>query len=114
MRIVDFIFDVIIDENDNVHFNSNIIKSNINPISNKKPQIRKYFENTEVTRIFTVDVCTQNTHYIVGFDPTISYFYLFNCHTLEVDLFISKEDRQDSSYLCLVNPILRKEINFVS
>ena len=109
MRTIDFISNVIID-GDNVLFDKEIIESNNTPVFNKLYTIRKYFEDKEVTKILTVDAIIENTQYIVGFDPSMSYFYFFNCSTIEIDYFISKEEKQDSSYLCLIYPFLRKEM----
>ena len=81
----------------------------ISSIKNKQEQVRDHYGD-KVSTIITIELRIQNRFYILGFDPTVFYFYLYSANTGKVELFFTKDEIQDQTFACLCDGIFRKEI----
>ena len=93
-----------------VTLNGKEVKYDFGSIYRKRDMIVDHYRST-FSEVYSIDFSIGNTHYILGFDFSLSYFYIFNCEKLDVDLFFTKDDIQDKTFACLFHPIFRKEIS---
>lgn len=97
-------------EGEIVTLNGKEVPFELGSIYRKRDMIVNHYGST-VSEVYSIDFSIGDTHYILGFDHSLTYFYIFNCDNLDVDLFFTKEDIQDKTFACLLHPIFRKEIS---
>lgn len=96
-----------------VTLNGKVVPFDLSSIFKKRDMIANHYESI-VSEVYSIDFSIGDTVYILGFDHSLYYFYIFNCEKLDVDLFFTKDDIQDKTFACLLHPIFRKEIEFDS
>ena len=96
-----------------VTLNGRIVPFDLGSILEKRDMIVDHYESI-LSEVYSIDFSIDDTDYILGFDSSLSYFYVFNCDNIDVDLFFTKDDIQDKTFACLIHPIFRKEIEFDS
>lgn len=90
--------------------NGNEVSFDLGSIYRKRDIIADHYRST-FSEVYSIDFSSEDTYYILGFDHSLSYFYIFNCKKIDVDLFFTKDDIQDKIFACLFHPIFRKEIS---